>query len=91
MHKIFRFSTSVQLKQYALKLNACVCCLVRTDTAIDKIQLEIQAGSRAAFRIIQLVTLVSEEDDDSIPDDVVQTKLKKILGIENIFKVTDLV
>uniref|UniRef100_A0A674IYL4 Uncharacterized protein n=1 Tax=Terrapene triunguis TaxID=2587831 RepID=A0A674IYL4_9SAUR len=60
-----------------------------TDAAIDKIQLEIQAGSRAAFKIIQVVTLESEEEDDSSPDDVVQMKLKKILGIENVFKVID--
>uniref|UniRef100_A0A8C0FX62 Phosvitin n=1 Tax=Chelonoidis abingdonii TaxID=106734 RepID=A0A8C0FX62_CHEAB len=61
----------------------------RTDAAIDKIQLEIQAGSRAASKIIQVVTLESEEEDDSSPDDVVQMKLKKILGIENVFKVAN--
>uniref|UniRef100_A0A452HEU5 Uncharacterized protein n=1 Tax=Gopherus agassizii TaxID=38772 RepID=A0A452HEU5_9SAUR len=61
----------------------------RTDAAIDKIQLEIQAGSRAASRIIQVVTLESEEEDDSSAEDVVQMKLKKILGIENVFKVAN--
>ncbi|XP_074858737.1 vitellogenin-2-like [Carettochelys insculpta] len=59
---------------------------VHTAIALDKIQLEVQAGSRAASRIIHLLAPLSEEEDDSTPDDVVQTKLKKILRIESIFK-----
>lgn len=66
-------------------------CLVRTDAAIDRIQLEIQAGSRAASKVIQLVTPESEEEEeeDFSPDDEIQTKLKKILGIESVFRVID--
>ncbi|KYO36780.1 vitellogenin-1 precursor [Alligator mississippiensis] len=62
---------------------------VRTDAAIDRIQLEIQAGSRAASKVIQLVTPESEEEEeeDFSPDDEIQTKLKKILGIESVFRV----
>ncbi|NWQ87284.1 VIT2 protein, partial [Burhinus bistriatus] len=59
---------------------------VQTDADIDKIQLEIQAGSRAASKIIHVVNSESEEEDESSPYEDIQTKLKKILGIENVFK-----
>ncbi|NWZ69417.1 VIT2 protein, partial [Acrocephalus arundinaceus] len=57
---------------------------VDTDADIDKIQLEIQAGSRAASKIIHEVKSESEEEDESSLYDNIQAKLKKILGIENI-------
>ncbi|PKU48340.1 vitellogenin-2-like [Limosa lapponica baueri] len=62
---------------------------VQTDADIDKIQLEIQAGSRAASKIIHVVNSESEEEDESSPYEDIQAKLKKILGIENVFKVRD--
>ncbi|OXB55466.1 hypothetical protein ASZ78_012898 [Callipepla squamata] len=59
---------------------------VHTDADIDKIQLEIQAGSRAASKIINEVNSASEEENESSPYEDIQAKLKKILGIENVFK-----
>ncbi|NXC25264.1 VIT2 protein, partial [Campylorhamphus procurvoides] len=57
---------------------------VETDADIDKIQLEIQAGSRAASKIIQEVNSESEEEDEPSLYKDIQAKLKKILGIENV-------
>ncbi|NXQ18065.1 VIT2 protein, partial [Peucedramus taeniatus] len=57
---------------------------VETDADIDKIQLEIQAGSRAASKIIHEVNTESEEEGESSLDEDIQAKLKKILGIENV-------
>ncbi|NXN38054.1 VITA2 protein, partial [Rhinoptilus africanus] len=62
---------------------------VQTDANTDKIQLEIQAGSRAASKIIHVVNSESEEEDESSPYEDIQAKLKKILGIENVFKVAN--
>ncbi|XP_010580873.1 PREDICTED: vitellogenin-2-like [Haliaeetus leucocephalus] len=62
---------------------------VQTDADIDKIQLEIQAGSRAASKIIHVVNSESEEEDESSRYEDIQAKLKKILGIENVFKVAN--
>ena len=67
----------------------CNWCVVPTDADIDKIQLEIQAGSRAASKIIHVVNSESEEEDETSPYEDIQAKLKKILGIENVFKVRD--
>lgn len=64
-------------------------CAVHTDADIDKIQLEIQAGSRAAARIITEVNPESEEEDESSPYEDIQAKLKRILGIDSMFKVRD--
>ncbi|NWT31998.1 VIT2 protein, partial [Cardinalis cardinalis] len=57
---------------------------VETDADIDKIQLEIQAGSRAASKIINEVNAESEEEGESSLYGDVQAKLKKILGIDNV-------
>ncbi|NXJ06859.1 VIT2 protein, partial [Odontophorus gujanensis] len=62
---------------------------VHTDADIDKIQLEIQAGSRATSKIIDEVNSESEEENESSPYEDIQAKLKKILGIENVFKVAN--
>ncbi|NXB68562.1 VIT2 protein, partial [Struthidea cinerea] len=62
---------------------------VETDADIDKIQLEIQAGSRAASKIIHEVNSESEEEGESSLYEDIQAKLKKILGIENVFKVAN--
>ncbi|KAF2984427.1 hypothetical protein EK904_003371 [Melospiza melodia maxima] len=62
---------------------------VETDAAIDKIQLEIQAGSRAASKIINEVNAESEEEGESSLYGDIQAKLKKILGIDNVFKASD--
>uniref|UniRef100_A0A8C2T9M1 Vitellogenin-2 n=1 Tax=Coturnix japonica TaxID=93934 RepID=A0A8C2T9M1_COTJA len=62
---------------------------VNTDADIDKIQLEIQAGSRAVSKIINEVNSNSEEEDESSPYEDYQAKLKKILGIESVFKVAN--
>lgn len=65
----------------------CNWCVVRTDADIDKIHLEIQAGSGAASKIIHEVNSDSEEEDESSPYEDIKAKLKKILGIEKVFKV----
>ncbi|NXE21647.1 VIT2 protein, partial [Ardeotis kori] len=62
---------------------------VQTDADIDKIQLEIQAGSGAASKIIHVVNSESEEEDETSLYEDIQAKLKKILGIENVFKVAN--
>ncbi|KAJ7410139.1 Vitellogenin-A2 [Willisornis vidua] len=62
---------------------------VETDADIDKIQLEIQAGSRAASKIIEEVNSEAEEEDEPSLYKDIQAKLKKILGIENVFKASD--
>ncbi|NXE45337.1 VIT2 protein, partial [Casuarius casuarius] len=62
---------------------------VHTDADIDKIQLEIQAGSTAASKIIDVVSSGSKEEDASSPYEDIQAKLKKILGIEKVFKVAN--
>ncbi|NXX47124.1 VIT2 protein, partial [Tricholaema leucomelas] len=62
---------------------------VQTDADIDKIQLEIQAGSRAASKVIDVVNSETEEAEESSLYEDVQAKLKKILGIENVFKVAN--
>ncbi|KFQ57725.1 Vitellogenin-2, partial [Pelecanus crispus] len=62
---------------------------VHTDADIDKIQLEIQAGSKAASKIIDVASSGSKgEDETSLYEDI-QAKLKKILGIEKVFKVAN--
>ncbi|XP_069718238.1 vitellogenin-2-like [Phaenicophaeus curvirostris] len=60
-----------------------------TDAEVDKIELEIQAGSKAASKIIHVVNSESEEEGESSPYEDIQAKLKKILGIENVFKVAN--
>ncbi|XP_071292487.1 vitellogenin-2-like [Agelaius tricolor] len=62
---------------------------VETDADIDKIQLEIQAGSRAASKIINEVNAESEEEGESSLYGDIQAKLKKILGIDNVFKIAN--
>ncbi|KAM6065647.1 vitellogenin-2-like [Chlamydotis macqueenii] len=62
---------------------------VQTDADMDKIQLEIQAGSGAASKIIHVVNSESEEEDETSLYEDIQAKLKKILGIENVFKVAN--
>ncbi|XP_010084431.1 PREDICTED: vitellogenin-2-like [Pterocles gutturalis] len=62
---------------------------VHTDADIDKIQLEIQAGSKAASKIIDVASSRPKEEDETSLYEDIQAKLKKILGIENVFKVTN--
>ncbi|XP_041573748.2 vitellogenin-2 [Taeniopygia guttata] len=62
---------------------------VETDADFDKIQLEIQAGSRAASKIINEVNAESEEEGESSLYGDMKAKLKKILGIENVFKIAN--
>uniref|UniRef100_A0A8D2MJR5 Phosvitin n=1 Tax=Zonotrichia albicollis TaxID=44394 RepID=A0A8D2MJR5_ZONAL len=62
---------------------------VETDADIDKIQLEIQAGSRAASKIVNEVNAESEEEGESSLYGDIQAKLKKILGIDNVFKIAN--
>ncbi|NWX24359.1 VIT2 protein, partial [Aegotheles bennettii] len=62
---------------------------VHTDADIDKIQLEIQAGSKAASKIIDVASSGSKEEDETSLFKDIQAKLKKILGIENVFKVAN--
>ncbi|NWH20510.1 VIT2 protein, partial [Grus americana] len=62
---------------------------VPTDADVDKIQLEIQAGAKAASKIIDGASSGSKEQDKTSLFGDIQAKLKKILGIENVFKVTN--
>ncbi|NWW90578.1 VIT2 protein, partial [Rhynochetos jubatus] len=62
---------------------------VHTDADTDKIQLEIQAGSRAASKIIDVASSGSKEEDETSLYKDIQAKLKKILGIENVFQVAN--
>lgn len=73
--------------QAAQPWNISIFTLVHTDADIDKIQLEIQAGSKAASKIIDVASSGAKEEDATSPYDNIQAKLKKILGIENMFKV----
>ncbi|KFV57815.1 Vitellogenin-2 [Gavia stellata] len=57
---------------------------VHTDADIDKIQLVIQAGSKAASKIIDVASSGSKEEDETSLYEGIQAKLKKILGIENV-------
>ncbi|NWR71624.1 VIT2 protein, partial [Centropus unirufus] len=59
---------------------------VHTDADIEKIQLEIQAGSRAASKIINVGSSGSKEEDETSPFEEIKAKLKKILGIDDMFK-----
>ncbi|NWI55681.1 VIT2 protein, partial [Calyptomena viridis] len=58
---------------------------VHTDADIDKIQLEIQAGSKAASKIIGVASSGSKEEGETSPYEDIKAKVKKILGIENVF------
>ncbi|KAM9280688.1 vitellogenin-2-like [Cariama cristata] len=58
---------------------------VHTDADIDKIQLEIQAGPKAASKIIDVASSGSKEEDETSLYKDIQAKLKKILDIENVF------
>ncbi|NWX25252.1 VIT2 protein, partial [Notiomystis cincta] len=58
---------------------------VHTDADIDKIQLEVQAGPKAASKIIEVSSSGSKEEGTTSPYEDIQAKLKKILGIENVF------
>ncbi|KFO72775.1 Vitellogenin-2, partial [Cuculus canorus] len=62
---------------------------VHTDADIEKIQLEIQAGSKAASKIIDVASSGAKEEDKTSPFEDIKAKLKKILGIENVFKVAN--
>ncbi|XP_041277566.1 vitellogenin-2-like [Onychostruthus taczanowskii] len=57
---------------------------VRTDADIDKIQLEVQAGSKAASKIIEVSSSGSKEVGEAAPHEDIRAKLKKILGIEEL-------
>ncbi|NWV08012.1 VIT2 protein, partial [Ptilonorhynchus violaceus] len=74
LHKLFgEFEAKIILKP------------VHTDADIDKIQLEVQAGSKAASKIIEVSSSGSKEEGETSPYEDIQAKLKKILGIENVF------
>lgn len=75
--------------QAAQPWNISILTLVPTDADVDKIQLEIQAGAKAASKIIDGASSGSKEQDKTSLFGDIQAKLKKILGIENVFKVRD--
>ncbi|NXD82022.1 VIT2 protein, partial [Halcyon senegalensis] len=62
---------------------------VHTDADLDKIELEIQAGSKAASKVIDVASSGSKEEEETSPYEDIQAKLKKILGIENVFQVAN--
>ncbi|KFV67264.1 Vitellogenin-2 [Dryobates pubescens] len=63
---------------------------VETDADIDKIELEIQAGPKAASKIIDVASSGSKDEEEPSPYEDIQAKLEKILGIDNVFEVRDL-
>ncbi|NWX72695.1 VIT2 protein, partial [Alca torda] len=69
--------------------NVSILTLFHTDADIDKIQLEIQAGAKAASKIMDVGSSGSKEEDETSLYKDIQAKLKKILGIENVFKVAN--
>ncbi|NWI44768.1 VIT2 protein, partial [Picathartes gymnocephalus] len=74
LHKLFgEFEAKIILKP------------VHTDADIDKIQLEVQAGPKAASKIIEVSSSGSKEEGETSLYENIQAKLKKILGIENVF------
>ncbi|NWZ69413.1 VIT2 protein, partial [Acrocephalus arundinaceus] len=74
LHKLFgEFEAKIILKP------------VHTDADIDKIQLEVQAGSKAASKIIEVSSSGSKEEREASPYEDIKAKLKKILGIEKVF------
>ncbi|XP_010148943.1 PREDICTED: vitellogenin-2-like, partial [Eurypyga helias] len=62
---------------------------IHTDADTDKIQLEIQAGSKAASKITDVASSGSKKEDETSVYKDIQAKLKKILGIENVFQVAN--
>uniref|UniRef100_A0A8C2T766 Vitellogenin-2-like n=1 Tax=Coturnix japonica TaxID=93934 RepID=A0A8C2T766_COTJA len=62
---------------------------VPTDADIEKIQLEIQAGAKAASKIIDATSSGPKEEKEPSLYENIKAKLKKILGFENVFKVTN--
>ncbi|NXH79001.1 VIT2 protein, partial [Hydrobates tethys] len=84
------FLSNTYLHKLAGELEAKIVLKpVHTDADIDKIQLEIQAGPKAASKIIDVASSGSKEEDETSPYEDIQAKLKKILGIENVFKVAN--
>ncbi|NXB79984.1 VIT2 protein, partial [Donacobius atricapilla] len=74
LHKLFgEFEAKIILKP------------VHTDADIDKIQLEVQAGSKAASKIIEVSSSGAKAEGEASLYEDIQAKLKKILGIENVF------
>lgn len=69
--------------------NIGILTLVHTDADIEKIQLEIQAGAKAASKIIDATSSGPKEEKKPSLYENIKAKLKKILGIENVFKVGD--
>ncbi|NXP68355.1 VIT2 protein, partial [Chloropsis cyanopogon] len=73
LHKLFgEFEAKIILKP------------VHTDADIDKIQLELQAGSKAASKIIEVSSSGSKEEGEASLYEDIKAKLKKILGIESV-------
>ncbi|NXP52046.1 VIT2 protein, partial [Heliornis fulica] len=62
---------------------------VQTDADIDRIELEIQAGSKAASKIIDVASSGAKEEVETSPYEDIKAKLEKILGFENVFKVAN--
>ncbi|NXW47321.1 VIT2 protein, partial [Nyctiprogne leucopyga] len=62
---------------------------LKPDPDIDKIQLEIQAGSKTASKIIDVASSGSKDEHEATLYEDIKAKLKKILGIENVFKVSN--
>ncbi|NXP27279.1 VIT2 protein, partial [Scytalopus superciliaris] len=80
------FLRNTYLHKLAGELEAKIILMpVHTDADIDKIQLEIQAGPKAASKIIDVASSGSKEEEETSPYEDIKAKLKKILGIENVF------
>ncbi|NXG57933.1 VIT2 protein, partial [Hemiprocne comata] len=89
LHKLTgELETKIVLKP-AQPWNVSILTSIHTDPDVDKIQLEIQAGSKAASKITDVASSGSKEEGEASLYTDIQAKLKKILGIENVFKVAN--
>ncbi|NXG03425.1 VIT2 protein, partial [Sakesphorus luctuosus] len=80
------FLRNTYLHKFAGELEAKIILNpVHTDADIEKIELEIQAGSKAASKIIDVASSGSKEEEETSPYEDIKAKLKKILGIESVF------
>ncbi|KAJ7410137.1 hypothetical protein WISP_111067 [Willisornis vidua] len=83
------FLGNTYLHKFAGELEAKIILNpVHTDADIEKIELEIQAGSKAASKIIDVASSGSKEEEETSPYEDIKAKLKKILGIESVFMVS---
>ncbi|NXY48555.1 VIT2 protein, partial [Ceuthmochares aereus] len=66
--------------------NVSILTSLQTDADIEKIQVEIQGGPKAISKIIDVASSGPMEEDKTSPFEEMKVNVKKILGLENVFK-----